>query len=38
MFNDTSGGFEPREVIEDAVNPIGSPLAVRLVTIAIPLA
>lgn len=38
MFSDTRGGLEPRDVTEDAVKPIGSPLSVRLVTMAMPLA
>lgn len=36
MFSETSGGFDPREVTEDAVNPIGSPSSVTEVTTVIP--
>ena len=38
MFIDTSGGFEPSEVIEEAVKPIGSPEEVLEVITAIPAA
>lgn len=36
MFIETRGGLEPREVIEEAVKPIGSPAEVRDVIIVIP--
>lgn len=36
MLKETSGGFEPREVTEVAVKPIGSPVAVADVMIATP--
>lgn len=36
MLNETSGGLDPREVIDVAVNPIGSPLSVAEVIIATP--
>jgi len=38
MLRETSGGLDPSDVTEDAVNPMGSPKLVRLVTIAMPLA
>lgn len=38
MLIETRGGLEPREVTEDAVNPIASPALVLEVRIAIPLA
>lgn len=38
MFRETSGGFDPRDVTDEAVKPIGSPVAVLEVTIAMPLA
>lgn len=38
MFTETRGGFEPSDVTEEAVKPIGSPASVLEVTIAIPLA
>lgn len=38
MFTETRGGFDPKEVTEDAVNPIASPSLVLEVTIAMPLA
>ena len=36
MLSETSGGFEPSEVTEEAVKPIGSPSAVAEVTTVIP--
>ena len=38
MLTETRGGFEPREVTDDAVKPIASPVLVLEVRIAIPLA
>lgn len=38
MLIETRGGLDPREVTDDAVNPIASPALVLEVSIAMPLA
>jgi hypothetical protein len=36
MLSDTNGGFEPSDVTEEAVKPIGIPASVEEVTTVIP--
>lgn len=36
MFRETSGGFDPSDVTEEAVKPIGTPASVEEVTTVMP--